>query len=57
MIDPKLAPAPSSQAPDADPRPAYEPPRVHRKKAVHRATLFSGGSGPPSSTPPLVSHG
>jgi hypothetical protein len=41
------------------PRPRYEPPRVVRKKAVTRATLFTGrgGSGLPPETPPLVGGG
>jgi hypothetical protein len=29
-----------------DERPAYEPPRILKKRAVQRVTLFSGG-GPP----------
>lgn len=58
MIDPKTPPAPSADArlPAADVRPAYERPRLTRKKAVSRATLFTGGGGP-SSAPPLVSNG
>jgi hypothetical protein len=58
MNDPRT-PSPS-QAPSgvepASPRPRYEPPRVVKKRAVARATLFSGGGGP-SSAPPLVSNG
>jgi hypothetical protein len=42
-------------APDAV-RPPYEPPRILKKRAVSRATLFSGGGGP-SSAPPLVTNG
>lgn len=38
------------------PRPAYEPPRVVKQRAMSRVTLFSGGGGP-SSAPPLVSNG
>jgi hypothetical protein len=51
----------ASTPPDApraappDDRPAYERPRVTRKRAVSHATLFSGGG--PSAAPPLVSHG
>jgi hypothetical protein len=51
---PTTAEAPRAEA--VDPRPAYERPRVTRKRAVSHATLFSGGGGP-SSAPPLVSHG
>ena len=58
MIDPKIPSAPSASAarPEQDPRPTYERPRLTRKKAVTRATLFTGGGGP-SSAPPLVSNG
>lgn len=58
MTDPKNPSAPSPGAEDVgtDPRPAYERPRVTRKKAVTRATLFTGGGGP-TSGPPLVSNG
>ncbi len=52
---PKVADRPTD-AP-ADPRPAYERPRVLKKRAVTRATLFSGGGGPSSAPPPLVSNG
>lgn len=54
---------PSTATPPAEPgradaRAPYAPPRVVRKKAVTRATLFTGGGGgPPSTTPPLVSNG
>lgn len=44
--------------PSADARPAYEPPRVTRKKAVTRATLFTGHGGTGSAAPPpLVANG
>ena len=58
MIDPKTpsTPAPDAACVEVDARPAYEAPRVVRKRAVTRATLFSGGGGP-SSAPPLVSNG
>lgn len=57
MIDPKTPPAPSAgERLEKDARPVYERPRVTRKKAVTRATLFTGGGGP-SSAPPLVSSG
>jgi hypothetical protein len=46
--DETLPPAPA-QAPEAasDPRPAYEPPRIVKKRSVSRATLAStfGGCG------------
>jgi hypothetical protein len=35
----------------APPRPAYEPPRIVKKRSVSRATLFSGG-GPSGGGPP-----
>lgn len=57
MIDPKTPSAHQPSAP-TDPRPAYERPRVTRKKAVTRATLFTGGNTPgPASAPPLVAEG
>ncbi len=58
MSEPKKPSAPSIEAKASEPdvRPAYERPRVTRKKAVTRATLFTGGGGP-SSAPPLVSNG
>lgn len=57
MSDPKNAPScPHRERADPDPRPAYERPRVVKKKAVTRATLFTGGGGP-TSAPPLVSNG
>lgn len=60
MIDPKTpSPKPDAETASetpADPRPAYEPPCLVKKKAVSRATLFSGGGGP-SSAPPLVPSG
>lgn len=37
-------PGPSS----ADRRPAYEPPRIVKKRSVSRVTLFTGG-GPPAA--------
>lgn len=51
MIDPKK---PSAATPTADARPAYEPPRLTRKKAVVRATLFTGqgGQDPGTTTAP-----
>jgi hypothetical protein len=59
MNDPRnassLHPSPAADAP-ATRRPAYEPPRLTKKKAVTKATLFSGGGGP-TSLPPLVSTG
>lgn len=59
MIDPSKTCAPETPDPSrADPRPAYEPPRVTRKKAVSRATLFSGQGGTvPEGVPPLVANG
>jgi hypothetical protein len=58
MRDIKLSSAPSTPpAISADARPAYEPPRVTRKKAVVRATLFTGGGGSSSAPPPLVATG
>ena len=56
MNDPKNPSAPDAERAEPDARPAYERPRVVKKKAVARATLFSGGGGP-SSAPPLVSNG
>jgi hypothetical protein len=50
------APNEAPRAETSDPRPAYERPRVTRKRAVSHATLFSGRGGP-SPAPPLVSHG
>jgi hypothetical protein len=38
---------PTSGAPSADRRPAYEPPRIVKKRSVSRVTLFTGG-GPPA---------
>jgi hypothetical protein len=35
-------PRPEGPARDTDPRPAYEPPRLTKKRSVSRATLFSG---------------
>ncbi len=49
------APSPSAGGAPADPRPAYEPPRLARKRAVTRATLFSGGG--PIALPPLLPDG
>lgn len=60
MIDPKTPSVPPSEGDvraEADGRLPYERPRVVRKKAVTRATLFSGGGGPSSAPPPLVSNG
>jgi hypothetical protein len=59
MIDekspqPPAEPAPAVEGP-ADPRPQYEPPCLVKKRAVTRATLFSGGGGPSSA--PLVTTG
>jgi hypothetical protein len=56
MNDPKHSrdPRPAAETPAAV-RPAYEPPRVTRKKAVTRATLFTGRGGP-TSAPPLVAN-
>ncbi len=54
MSEPKTPATPA--AAEQEPRPAYEPPRLTRKKAVTRATLFTGGGGP-TSGPPLVSNG
>jgi hypothetical protein len=35
---------PDEAAPaEQDPRPAYEPPRVLKKRSVSRVTLFTGG--------------
>jgi hypothetical protein len=57
MIDEKHPePEPERAEIPADPRPRYERPRVLKKRAVTRATLFSGG-GPSSAPPPLVSTG
>ncbi len=59
MID-ESTPPPKAEPRDADasadPRPPYEPPSVTKRRAVTRATLFSGGGGP-SSAPPLVTSG
>lgn len=49
-IDATPAALPQDRA-EAAVRPAYEPPRVTKKKAVTRATLFTA---PPSSPPPLI---
>ena len=51
---PSLTPAGNDQPAS---RPAYEPPRLVKKRALGRVTLFSGGGGGPASTPPLVSNG
>jgi hypothetical protein len=60
MIDAKNSSA-GNQAPsartDADARPAYEPPRVTKKKAVTRATLFTGHGPNAGPMPPLVGNG
>ena len=48
-------PAPDAQRRDTDARPAYERPRVVKKRSVTRATLFTGGG--PSAGPPLVGTG
>lgn len=59
MNDPRIPPpsqSPASVEQPAAPRPAYEPPRVVKQRAMSRVTLFSGGGGP-SSAPPLVSNG
>jgi len=59
MNDPR-SPSPSQPPARLDrpepPRPGYEPPRLTKKRAVSRATLFSGGGGP-ASPAPLVSNG
>ncbi len=57
MNEPKKpsTPAATDERADANARPAYERPRLTRKKAVTRATLFTGGGGPSST--PLVSTG
>jgi len=59
MNEPRTPPSsqtpPSGDRPAAS-RPAYEPPRVVKQRAISRVTLFSGGGGP-SSVPPLVSNG
>jgi hypothetical protein len=46
MIDNNNAPAQPSEPARADVRPAYEPPRVTKKKAVQRATLYTGAVDP-----------
>jgi len=43
----------ASEQPAAD-RPAYEPPRILKKRSVSRVTLFTGG-GPPAAG--LPAHG
>lgn len=35
-------PKTTEPAPEPDPRPRYEPPRVSKKRSVSRATLFTG---------------
>ena len=57
MTEPKKPSAPpaTDERAGRDGRPAYERPRVTRKRAVTRATLFSGGGGPSST--PLVPTG
>jgi hypothetical protein len=57
MNDPKHSrdPRPAVETAAPETRPAYEPPRVTRKKAVTRATLFTGRGGP-TSAPPLVAN-
>jgi hypothetical protein len=58
MIDKNNAPAQPAQPARADARPAYEPPRVTRKKAVQRATLYSGHVDPSApGGPNLVGGG
>jgi hypothetical protein len=58
MNDQKKPSASTSADPArADARPAYERPRVTKKKAVTRATLFTGHGGPASGPPPLVAGG
>jgi hypothetical protein len=52
MIDKTNAPAQPSDRARADVRPAYEPPRVTKKKAVQRATLYTGGVNPNDPTNP-----
>lgn len=56
MTEPKKPSAPATdERAEQDARPAYERPRVTRKRAVSRATLFSGAGGPSST--PLVPTG
>jgi len=58
MRDPKQQPRPGPDAvpaAEAEPRPAYERPLLLKKRAVTRATLFSGGG--PASLPPLIAQG
>lgn len=54
-------PAPRAERPDDPPgaRPPYEPPRVLKKRALSRATLFTGQGpeGPPAAGPALVASG
>ncbi len=59
MTDETTRPGDPAEASPRDPdhRPAYERPRVVRKRAVTRATLFTGGGGPSSAPPPLVANG
>lgn len=57
MTDPQQPSAGSgAPAPAPDARPAYEPPRITRKKPVSRATLFTGRGGPTAPVP-LVANG
>lgn len=57
-LDKPSAPRPDAEDRASAPRPTYEPPRVVRKKAVTRATLFTGRGGDlPPETPPLVGSG
>ena len=58
MADRNPPPPPPPDAPpaaDAEPRPRYERPVLLKKRAVTRATLFSGGG--PAALPPLVAQG
>jgi hypothetical protein len=48
---------PTDDAPGASARPAYEPPRILKKRSVSRATLFSGGGGGPDPGIGLVGNG
>jgi hypothetical protein len=47
MTDSKPTPPAAERDPQPSPRPAYAPPRITKKRAVSRATLFTG-SGPDS---------
>ncbi len=49
-------PEPAEATAPASKLPPYEPPCIVKKRAVSRATLFSGGGGP-SSAPNLVANG